>query len=70
MALLGTYSEKSSEDYICYITSDMNRYRNTKKKLNSDDEPTTYVGYTSEVGANLYLNIREEGSSADTRYYI
>ncbi|MBL7904123.1 MAG: hypothetical protein JNL22_03780 [Bacteroidales bacterium] len=70
MALLGKYTEKSSEEYIFDITSEGNQYRITKKKLNSEDEPTIYIGYTSKVGANQYLNIREEGSSAYTKYYI
>lgn len=69
-ALLGKYTEKSSEDYVYDIKSDGNQYRITKKKLNSEDEPTIYIGFTSKVGANQYLNVREEGSSSDAKYYI
>lgn len=68
--LPGKYKEKSSEDYIYEITSEGNQYRITKKKLNSEDEPTFYLGFTSMVGTNQYINIREEGSSTDIRYYI
>ncbi|MCU0435333.1 MAG: hypothetical protein MUC87_17890 [Bacteroidia bacterium] len=69
-ALEGVYEERSSEDYTYVIKADGNQYRITKKKKSGEDEPTVYIGFVSKVGSGEYLNIREEGSSSDTKYYI
>lgn len=68
--LEGTYEERSSEDYTYVIKTDGNQYRITKKKKTGEDEPTVYMGFVSKVGTSEYLNVREEGSSSDTKYYI
>jgi hypothetical protein len=70
-SLEGTYEERSSEDYTYSIkVYEGNQYRIVKKKKSGEDEPTIYIGYVSKVGSSEYLNIREEGSSSDTKYYI
>jgi hypothetical protein len=71
--LTGTWEERSEEDYKYTISTDgSNQYKIVKKKKTGEDEPTTYIGFVSNVsGESEYLNIYEqtEGSS-EPKYYI
>jgi hypothetical protein len=73
-ARTGIYEERSEEDYKYTIKADGNQYRIEKKKKSGEDEPTKYVGFVSNIGADVeYLNIYEEtesSSSSDRKYYI
>jgi hypothetical protein len=68
--LLGTFSEKGSEDYTYKVTA----YENTYKvdKTNKDGETTKYKGFFSDVSGVTFLNIHEvsEYESSEVKYYL
>jgi hypothetical protein len=74
-SMLGKWEETSEDDYKYTITADgSNQYKIEKKKKSGEDEPTKYIGFVSNLGAEVeYLNIYEEtesSSSTDRKYYI
>jgi hypothetical protein len=73
-SVTGAWEDASDDDYKYTISAEGNQYRIVKKKKSGEDEPTKYVGFVSNIGADSeYLNIYEEtesSSSSDRKYYI
>lgn len=69
-SLVGKYEERSSEEYTYEVKVEENMYRIIKKKKSGDDETTVYYGFVSSIGAAQYLNLYEETSSGNRKYYI
>ncbi len=73
-SLTGKWEERSEEDYKYDIKIDGNQYMITKRKKSGEDEPTKYVGFVSNLTADVsYLNVYEESestTSTDRKYYI
>ncbi len=70
-SLVGKWSEKGSDEYIWKCQMDGNQYRIEKKSIEDEnDEPTIYIGWMTEVGGSLFLNIYEQDYSSDRKYMI
>lgn len=74
-ALTGVWEERSEEDYKYTIKTEGNQYKIVKAKKSGEDEPTKYIGFVSNLGADVeYLNVYEEtessSTSTDRKYYI
>ena len=74
-SVTGDWECQGEDDYTYTITADGSQYKIVKKKKSGEDEPTKYIGFVSNIGAeNAYLNVYEEtessSSSSDRKYYI
>jgi hypothetical protein len=75
-SVMGDWDCQGEDDYTYTISADgSDQYKIVKKKKKGDDEPTTYIGFVSNVDAESnYLNLYEESesssSSTDRKYYI
>jgi hypothetical protein len=69
--LVGKWEEKDSEDYIWKCEMDGNQYRIEKKSTeSSDDEPTIYIGWLTDVGGSPFLNVYEQTYDSDKSYML
>ncbi len=75
-SLTGTWEERSEEDYKYTIKADgASQYKIEKAKKSGEDEPTKYIGFISNLSADVqYLSVYEETETnsnvADRKYYI
>lgn len=70
-ALVGRWEEKGSDNYLWKCEMDGNQYRIEKQNIeDSDDEPTIYIGWLTEVGGAQWLNVYEQSYSSDREYYF
>lgn len=68
-ALEGKWEEKESTDYTWSCKMDGNQYRIEKKSIeSSEDEPTIYFGWLTQVGDAQFLNVYEQ--SYDDKSYM
>lgn len=69
--LVGKWSEKDSDDYIWKCEMDGNQYRIEKKSIeDSEDEPTIYIGWLTDVGGSPFLNVYEQSYDEDKSYML
>jgi len=69
--LVGKWEEKDSEDYTWKCEMDGNQYRIEKKSTeSSDDEPTVYIGWLTDVGGSPFLNVYEQDYDTDKSYML
>lgn len=70
-ALLGTWEEKSSDDYVWSCQMDGNQYRFEKRSTeDKDEDPTVYIGWLTEINGAQFLNVYEREYSSDHKYMI
>lgn len=69
--LVGKWEEKDSDDYTWKCEMDGNQYRIEKKSVeSSDDEPTIYIGWLTDVGGTPFMNVYEQDYSSDRSYML
>ena len=65
--LIGTFEQKSSEDYRYIVTKAGNEFKIEKKNKKSGDA-TVYKGFLSDVKGTMFMNIYENGSASPSYY--
>jgi hypothetical protein len=68
---VGKWEEKGDDSYSWKCSIDGNQYRIEKKSTeDSESEPTTYIGWLSDVSGSTFLNVYENDYSSDRTYYF
>ncbi len=69
--MVGKWEEKGDDTYEWKCSIDGNQYRIEKKSTeDSESEPTTYIGWLSDVGGTTFINVYENDYSTDRTYYF
>lgn len=70
-ALVGKWEEKGSDEYEWKCSMDGNQYRIEKKSLEGEEsEPTVYIGWLTEVGGSMFMNVYEQDYDTEKAYWI